>query len=165
MDGPDFEMLCLGHHLATSLYMISARVVGAGHLSAMMMIFCGEISNPFMNALFVTRFAIKLSCCNGPNMHALHTLLEPLYAFVYVYFRLILGPLASVHLTWDLIFDPRGRKNVPVQLSLVWVTMVWAVIFGSGPFIQEAVDMLSDGLELKYHKDYDYGERYYYDEL
>ena len=43
--------------------------------------------------------------------------------------------------------------------------MVWAVIFGSGPFIQEAIDMLSDGLELKYHKDYDYGERYYYDEL
>lgn len=161
----DFEMLCLGHHLATSLYMISARVVGAGHLSAMMMIFCGEISNPFMNALFVTRFAIKLSCCNSTTVKLLHTIIEPTYAFVYAYFRLLIGPLAATHLTHDLLIMPHGRKNVPIQLSIVWVALVWAVIYGSGPFIQEAVNMLSDGLNLHYHEDYDYGERYQHEEL
>ena len=161
----DFEMLCLGHHLATSLYMLSARIVGAGHLSALMMIFCGEISNPFMNGLFVTRFAIKLNCCNGPTMMMLHTIIEPTYAFVYAYFRLLIGPLAAVHLTHDLLVMPHGRKNVPIQLSLIWVALVWAVIYGSAPFIKEAVSMLSDGLELHYHAGYDYGERYHHEEL
>eukprot|EP00563_Minutocellus_polymorphus_P004061 CAMPEP_0181043200 /NCGR_PEP_ID=MMETSP1070-20121207/12577_1 /TAXON_ID=265543 /ORGANISM="Minutocellus polymorphus, Strain NH13" /LENGTH=321 /DNA_ID=CAMNT_0023121505 /DNA_START=61 /DNA_END=1026 /DNA_ORIENTATION=+ len=161
----DFEILCLGHHLATSLYMISARVVGAGHLSAMMMIFCGEISNPFMNALFVTRFAIKLSCCNSATVKVLHTIIEPSYAFVYVYFRLLLGPLAAAHLTHDFLVLPSGRKNVPIKISIIWIALVWVVIYGSGPFIQEAVNMLSDGFTLHYHEDYDYGERYHHGEL
>mmetsp|Transcript_3124 Transcript_3124/g.6780 ORF Transcript_3124/g.6780 Transcript_3124/m.6780 type:complete len:314 (+) Transcript_3124:110-1051(+) len=161
----EFEMLVLGHHLVTSLYMLSARIVGAGHLSAMILMFCGEISNPLMNGLFVTRFAIKLSCCNGPYIQLLHTILEPAYALVYVYFRLILGPLCSAHLTYDLLILPHGRQNVPLLLSLVWVVMVWAVIVGSVPFIKEAIEMLSDGLALKYHEDYDYGERYRHDEL
>jgi hypothetical protein len=42
---------------------------------------------------------------------------------------------------------------------------VWAVIYGSGPFIKEAVNMLADGLTLHYHEDYDYGERYQHEEL
>lgn len=161
----EFEWLVLGHHLATSLYMMSARIVGAGHLSAMILMFCGEISNPLMNGLFVTRFAIKLSCCNGPYIQILHTILEPAYAFVYCYFRLLLGPLCAAHLTYDLLITSHGRKNVPFLLSLVWVAMVWAVIFGSVPFVKEAIDMLSDGLVLKYHEDYDFGERYRHDQL
>ena len=27
-----FELLVLGHHFATTFYMVSARIVGAGHL-------------------------------------------------------------------------------------------------------------------------------------
>jgi hypothetical protein len=160
-----FELLVLGHHFATTFYMVSARIVGAGHLSAMMLMLCGEISNPFMNGMFVTRFAIKLSCCRGPWMEALHSFLELGYAIVYVYFRIAIGPLVAAQLTYDLLGTPQGRKNVPFLLSFVWCCLVWAVIVGSIPFIKEALGMLGDGLVPKYHKDYDFGERYRHEEL
>ena len=38
--------------------------------------------------------------------------------------------------------------------------MCWGVLIGSIPWIKEGVEMLSDGLVLKYHKDYDYGDAY-----
>ena len=38
------DWMFLGHHAATSFYMTSARVVKAGHMSAMALMFFGEVS-------------------------------------------------------------------------------------------------------------------------
>ena len=156
----DFEMLVLGHHVFTSFYMISCRVVEAGHLSAMILMLTGEISNPLMNGMFVTRFAIQLECCRSENMILLHTFLEHAFAVVYVIFRIFIGPICAIHLVWDILFSSSGRQNIPTPLSVIWVLMILVVIVGSGPFVMEAVDMLRDGFELKFTPDYDYGERF-----
>ena len=107
----------------------------------------------------MTRFAIQLECCSGETTAALHSWLEHSFAAVYLVFRIFIGPVCSVHVTYDLL-TKRGRTNVPLLLSLVWVGMVWAVLWGSIPFIEEAMEMLRDGWKLKYHADFDFGERF-----
>jgi hypothetical protein len=160
MELSEFDYLILAHHALTSFYMISCRVVGAGHLSAMMCMFLGEITNPFMNGMFVTRFAIQLDCCNSDAMIWLHTMLEHAFAVLYIAFRVVIGPICSAHMTWDLLFRRQGRQNVPLPLSLIWVTMIWLVIYGSIPFIKDCFEMIRDGWDLKYDVNYDFGERY-----
>lgn len=155
----DFEWLILGHHVATVLYMSSCRYVRAGHISTMILIFAGECTNPLMNAMFTTRFASQIFRENAA-MHALHAWCEFSYACSYAPIRIIIGPACAAHLSWDLLLTARGRKNVPAGLSLVWVVLCWAVIAGSLPWMEEAVGMIRDGLAVKFHADYDYGDRY-----
>jgi hypothetical protein len=156
----EFEMLVLAHHALTSFYMTSCRILQAGHISAMILMLTGEISNPLMNAMFTTRFAIQLECCSSEHMMLLHSIIEHSFAVVYLIFRLTIGPACAIHLAWDVLFTKRGRQNIPLPLSIVWVSMVVIVIAGSGPFILEAVEMLQDGWELKFSPEYDYGERF-----
>jgi hypothetical protein len=154
----DFEWLVFGHHVATVLYMTSCRLVKAGHISTMILIFTGECTNPLMNSMFTTRFAITLF--SAPWVHTLHTCLEFVYALFYAPIRIIVGPVCAIHLTYDLLLTKHGRQNVPVQLSVVWVALCWIVIAGSVPWMLEALDMIRDGLAVKFHDDYDYGDRY-----
>lgn len=162
MELSEFDALVLAHHALTSFYMISSRAVGAGQLSAMILMFTGEITNPLMNGMFVTRFAIQLDCCGRSSDLVLwwHTMLEHGFAVSYVVVRVFVGPLCSLHLTYDLLLTRRGRRNVPVWLSWIWVIMVWTVIYGSAPFVGECVDMIRDGWALKYGRDHDFGERF-----
>jgi len=156
----EFDCMILGHHILTSLYMTSCRVIQAGHLSAMILMLLGEMTNPVMNGFFVTRFAIQLECCSSENVLLVHTLLEHIHAVTYVIARLFIAPIFALHNAWDLLFTRRGRENIPLPLSLIWVSMAMAVLIGSIPFALEAVDMLRDGWDLKYPPNYDFGERY-----
>ena len=155
-----FDCIVLLHHFLTSFYMTSCRFVRAGHISAMVLMLTGEITNPLMNGMFVTRFAIQLECCSSDNMLRLHTFLEHAFAFNYLIFRIFIGPVCALHLCWDLIFTKRGRKNIPLPLSLLWVSLVLIVLVGGGPFILEALEMILDGWKLKFDQNYDYGERF-----
>ncbi|KAL3939903.1 MAG: hypothetical protein SGBAC_005456 [Bacillariaceae sp.] len=157
----EFEILIMAHHVLTSFYMISCRAIGAGHMSAMILMLTGEFSNPLMNGMFVTRFAIQLECCkHSETVLLLHTILEHSFAVVYIVLRTTIGPACAIHLAWDVLCTKQGRQNIPLLLSLFWVIMVIGVLVGSGPFIGDAIEMLKDGWDLKYTPDYDYGERY-----
>ena len=54
----EFEVMIMGHHFCTVLYMLSCRALRAGHLSTMTLMFFGELTNPFMNGLFISRYAM-----------------------------------------------------------------------------------------------------------
>ena len=166
MEISEFDKLVLAHHVMTSLYMASTRFVNAGHLSAMILMLTGEITNPLMNGMFTTRFAIQLDCCNSSQMILIHSILEYGFAISYAIFRIFIGPACSLHLSWDLIFTKHGRSNVPIVLSVIWVIMVWAVIHGSIPFVQECIEMMQSGYgKLKYDEAYDFGERFRIQEI
>eukprot|EP00584_Thalassiosira_punctigera_P020961 CAMPEP_0172574484 /NCGR_PEP_ID=MMETSP1067-20121228/136725_1 /TAXON_ID=265564 ORGANISM="Thalassiosira punctigera, Strain Tpunct2005C2" /NCGR_SAMPLE_ID=MMETSP1067 /ASSEMBLY_ACC=CAM_ASM_000444 /LENGTH=301 /DNA_ID=CAMNT_0013367113 /DNA_START=1140 /DNA_END=2044 /DNA_ORIENTATION=- len=57
----------LGHHILTTLYMVSARWAKAGHMSAMMLMFVGEFSSPVMNAHLILEKALEQECCGGAS--------------------------------------------------------------------------------------------------
>uniref|UniRef100_A0A6U3QUS2 TLC domain-containing protein n=1 Tax=Ditylum brightwellii TaxID=49249 RepID=A0A6U3QUS2_9STRA len=156
----EFDCMVIAHHFMTSFYMTSCRVIQAGHISAMILMLTGELSNPLMNAMFTTRFAIQLECCNSDNMMLLHSLLEHIFAIVYFVLRISIGPACAIHLSYDLLFTKQGRCNVPLHLSMIWVALVAGVLLGSGPFVMDAVDMLKDGWDLKYPPTFDFGERF-----
>lgn len=156
-----FDLMIMAHHTLTSFYMTSCRVIGAGHVSAMILMLTGEISNPLMNGMFITRFAIQLDCCkDSAAIQLLHSLLEHTFAVVYIIFRTTIGPVCSIHLAWDVLFTKQGRQNIPLPLSIFWVMMIVGILIGSGDFVMEAVDMLQDGWDLRYTPDTDFGERY-----
>ena len=155
------DIMFLGHHFATSLTMLSARRLGAGHLVVMILMFTGELSSPFMNSHMVLRLAARVPELASPWLHTMLAYAEFSYSIVYVAMRIFLGPISAAHITYELIFTKRGRENVPFWLTALWLPMIWGVLIGSKPYIDEALEMLSDGLwQVKYGPDYDMGDLY-----
>lgn len=137
------DCIFLAHHAATVLYMTSTRLIRAGHMSAMMLMFLGELTAPIMNLLRISNTAATLGTANW--LLVLHPLIEYSFALLYVCSRVFAGPACAVHLTGTLLFTKEGRKNVPVQLSIVWLAMCWGVMIGSLPWIKTSLTILGGG--------------------
>ena len=129
------DFMFLGHHLATTLYMTACRMLQRGHQSAMMCMFLGEITNPFQNSFMVAEFAQTLACCNGAVSQMLFPIIECSFAALYCLMRAIVGPFLCAHITFDLWRN--GRKTIPLAVIIVWTMLIWAVLVGSIPWIQD----------------------------
>ena len=139
------DYMFLGHHMATTLYMTSTRVVRAGHMSAMMCMFLGELTNPLHNSYYIADYAQKLDCCNGETSQRMHHIIAMSFSALYVLMRAVVAPVMCLHMSYDLAV--RGRKNgIPVALLLVWNFLIWAVILGSIPWVEDCWNMLQKGL-------------------
>lgn len=154
---PD-DVAFIGHHFVTILYMTQTRVLGAGHISAMTLMWSGEFTNPMQNSHCITRFAIQMAK-EGSFWHVIHPYVEWVYATSYAFFRAVVGPIQIVHITYDLL-TREGRKNIPLYVSILWIVMIWGIIVGSIPWTKEGLEMARDGLVVKYHEGFDYGPRY-----
>ena len=145
----------LAHHVVTTLYMSQTRVLGYGHVSAMGLMFTGEITNPLQSFHSISRYAIQMAPSHS-LWHVVHPYAELLHAVLYGFVRAVIGPLQISHISYLLIFTKQG-KSIPFLVSIPWIIMIWGIILGSIPWTLEAVGMAMDGLTVKYHKDYDYG--------
>lgn len=156
------DMVFIAHHFATSVYMTSCRAVGAGHMSALILMFTGEFTNPFQNLHIITRYGIKLAPTADSFWHVVHPYVEYTFMAFYAFFRAFVGPACIVHLTYDLLFTKQGRKNVPIYISLfLWMPMAWGVILGSWPWTMESINIVTGGFgNVKYDVNFDYGPRY-----
>lgn len=150
----------LAHHLVTLIYMSQVRILGVGHISAMAMMFSGELTNPFQSSDSVVRFAIQLAK-PGSLWHFIHPYVEFVFAASYAFVRSVVGPLQIVHIAYDLLLTAEGRRNVKVYISCIWVFLLTAIIVGSVPWIKECFEMVMDGVGVvKYGEAYDYGSRF-----
>jgi len=105
--------------------------------------FLGELTAPIMNAVRISQTATTHGMASNFWQTNAHPILEFAFALLYVIFRAFLGPVVAVHLSYDLL-TREGRKNVPVQLSILWLVMCWGVLLGSIPWIKNALRILSD---------------------
>jgi TLC domain len=140
------DYLFLGHHVATILYMTSTRVIGAGHQSAMICMLLGECTNPLHNSYYIGLAAQTLPCCNGVLSQFLFHWIEYLFAVTYVLARAIVAPWTFLHVTYNLWTT--GRRYIPISLLLMWSFLIWGVLFGSVPWIQDCWATMQ-----KYHVD------------
>lgn len=133
------DALFLGHHLATSFYMTTARYYQAGHSSAMMCMFLGECTNPFHNLHNFIQLAIGLEqCCSEPWTQILQKINTFCFGATYVAMRGFIGPLVCLHMTYDLW----KHRPVPLLVLILWTIMIWGVILGSIPWIYSCWDMI-----------------------
>ena len=120
------DWLFLGHHILTTLYMLSARWKKAGHMSALMLMFNGEFSAPVMNLHLILEKAMEQECCKVlawlPTLFAYN---EQLFSIVYLICRVPISPFVIGYVTYDLLFTKRGRRDVPLWLSICWMPMCW----------------------------------------
>ena len=149
------ELPFLAHHIVTLIYMNGVRVMGSAHISAMTLMWSGEFTNPIHNLHNVSRFMIQLAG-DDSFWHVINPYVELSFAVLYAFFRAIVGPAQIFHISYDLL-TKEGRKNVPVAVSMFLIPLCSGIIIGSIPWTVEAWDMIKDGLEVKYHKDWDYG--------
>ena len=118
--------LFIGHHILTTLYMSSARYFRAGHMSAMMLMFNGEFSAPIMNAHFILKKSLGQECCKSLAwLPALFAYNEQLFSVVYLVCRTAVSLTMIGHVSFDLLFTKRGRRDVPLWLSISWMPMCW----------------------------------------
>ena len=98
----------------------------AGHMSAMMLMFIGEFSAPIMNLHFILEKASTQDCCKGIMwLPAIFAYNEQFFSIVYLVCRVAISPFAIAHVSYDLLLTKRGRKDVPVWLSISWMPMCW----------------------------------------
>lgn len=154
---PD-DVAFAAHHLVTVLYMAQTRIIGAGHISAMTLMWSGEFTNPMQNFHLVTSYAIQMAP-EDTLWHVFQPYAEILYAFFYVIFRSFVGPVQIVHNAYSLL-TKEGRTNIPLFISVLSILMSAGIIIGSIPWTIEAIDMVKDGLHVKYDKNWDYGPRF-----
>jgi hypothetical protein len=144
------DKLFLMHHIMTTTYMTSARVIGAGHMSAMTCMLLGELTNPLHNLFMIGEVAMKLECCNGPLARKAHTVVSVAFAAMYNLFRAILAPPTFVVVSYYLILTKKGRTNIPIVINILWNLMIWAVVFGSGSWIQKCHGILMDFITTQF---------------
>jgi hypothetical protein len=141
IEGALEDWMFLAHHLITSIYMTSTRMVGAGHMSAMMCMLLGEATNPFHNFYYVGQEAMKFSCCNGPWTEMALYIDTFLFASLYVFIRALVGPVVlCLHISYDLL--AHGRPHIPLALMLVWIFLIWAISIGSIPWVEDCWGLL-----------------------
>ncbi|GAX25086.1 hypothetical protein FisN_10Lh285 [Fistulifera solaris] len=128
-------LMFLGHHIATTLYMTLCRIHRAGHQSAFICMFLGEMTNPFHNAYFIAIAAQQLECCNGPLSQQLYLMIEYLFSVAYVAVRACVAPFFFVHATFSLWYD--RNPQVPLVTMAFWTFLIWLVEIASIPYIQD----------------------------
>lgn len=154
------DVAFVAHHFVTIIVMTQTRVLGAGQVFTMNLMWSGEWTNPLQNLFYVTKYAIQMTP-EDSLVHLIHPYVEITYAIFYLIFRAIVGPALIIYNTYDLWFTERGRKNIPFKVSLLWCPLTAGVVIGSIPWTLEAYEMILDGLhQVKYHKDFDYGPRF-----
>ena len=132
----------IGHHVACSIYMTSTRMVGAGHISAMILMFTGEFTNPLQNTHAILEYALQTECCGGATIQLLYEYTEITFAIFYFFFRTVVGPVCASYNVYDLLFTKDGRKNIPVGLSIFWCVASWGVLIGSIPWIVDCYNSI-----------------------
>jgi hypothetical protein len=137
---PTDDYIFIAHHVVTILYMTSTRIIGAGHQSAMMCMFLGEVTNPLHNAYFIGEKAMQLECCNGPMAQQLFRIIQIAFSIFYLAVRGPIAPSFFAPMTWDLW--ARGRKHIPIWIIFIWSLLIWGVLFGSIPWTIECWDVL-----------------------
>ncbi|KAL3912884.1 MAG: hypothetical protein SGILL_006715 [Bacillariaceae sp.] len=143
----DDDKLFLIHHIMTTTYMTSARILRAGHMSAMTCMLMGELTNPLHNMYMMGDVAMKLECCNGPGAQKFHAVISVAFAAMYNLFRAVLAPPVFAWVSYCLIITKRGRTNIPLPLNLLWNLMIWGVVFGSSSWIVKCHGILMDFVE------------------
>jgi hypothetical protein len=142
------DYLFLAHHTVTSMYMTQTRVYQAGHMSAMMCMLIGEFSNPLHNSFMIGEAAMALDCCNGTLAQQLHFGIETAFSFLYLLLRVLVGPIAFSHITWDLLGTQQARENLPLTLRLFWNVLIWSVVVGSYGWIVRSYGMLETNIGI-----------------
>jgi hypothetical protein len=142
----DDDKLFLVHHMMTSFYMTSSRLVGAGHMSAMVCMLVGEATNPLHNLYMMGEVAMTQECCNGPTTQSIHAYVSVAFAATYYVARAIVSPITMTIVSYCLIGTKRGRTNIPLIINIVWNILIWAVIFGSYSWIIKCQGILVDFL-------------------
>lgn len=77
-----------------------------------------------------------------PGNDLLYPVITYTWAVLYFVFRVVVGPICAIYVTQELLCTKQGRKNVPIAVSIVWLTMCWAVLLGSIPWIVSALDIV-----------------------
>ena len=96
----DDDWMYLGHHILTTLYMVSARAVKAGHMSAMILMFNGEFTAPIMNThLILEKALVQEAFKNSTWLQVLFVYNDQFFSALYVLCRMVVSPFVIAHLS------------------------------------------------------------------
>ena len=130
------DWMFLGHHAATALYMTSTRWIGAGHQSAMMCMFLGELTNPLHNSFYFLEKAVVYH----PSLTTLLTVVQWLFSVSYVLVRALVAPPILLYTTYDL-----WKSSIHKGWVLLWTLLIWGVAIGSYPWILDCYQTVLGG--------------------
>mmetsp|Transcript_95613 Transcript_95613/g.143238 ORF Transcript_95613/g.143238 Transcript_95613/m.143238 type:complete len:304 (+) Transcript_95613:124-1035(+) len=132
------DWLFLGHHACTTTYMTQNRVYKAGHMSAMLCMLLGELTNPLHNSYMMSEIAMGLDKGNA----LVHYLIETSFAISYFAMRVVIAPVFFLHCSIDLLFSKNAKANLPLAVRCFWVLLIWSVEVGSISWIVRCYNIM-----------------------
>ena len=141
LDASDIRFLF--HHILCILYMNQARYYKAGHISAMIGMLLGELSNPFMNTFGIVKYASEIEHFkDGMLLQQLQKFVPICYSIIFLMIRVIIGPIILIKMTKNLLFSQQGKDNIPLLVRILWSIMIWGVMFLSIPLILDCINIV-----------------------
>ena len=144
----DETVLFLAHHTISLLYLISTRVLRAGHQSMLMCFLLGETTNPTFSAYLVCQSAKTLECCSGPLATNIIRVVELVNAIVYIPFRAIIGPIVGAHMSYNILCSDSARTNIPIYIRLLWTAILWIIAIASIPYVITFMEQFKTHMEF-----------------
>ena len=144
---PNLTSFCL-HHTGCVLYMSLVHYYGAGHLSLMVLIFFGEVTNPLQNLVNLAVNGRTASLTPGGRQlwSKIDNFLALPFGLIFFLVRAVLGPLLAAsylaHFGWGYWIElgGTGSNDVPFFVGILWTVMVCATVHGSVPFAVEKLE-------------------------
>jgi len=137
------------HHIGCFIYLRSVAWVKAGHISFFILVFLGEVTNPFQNSR-----SIALKGLSGDQEHTnkklcsfVHKICTIILSLLFFVVRMVLGPFVVVYYYyWFLLAE---NDYVPMWLGALWSTIAFAMIHGSYGFSMDLLKECAEILGLK----------------
>ena len=125
------------HHVACLLYASSARYYQAGHVSLLLLVFLGEVTNPLQNFGAVASHGVHFFPESKAWRYASRAG-QPPFALFFAVVRFAVAPLVclyfSHHFFYLNVFGPKREGGVPAFCGVLWTLLFVAVVHGSIPF-------------------------------
>jgi hypothetical protein len=122
------------HHIGCVTFMGQVTAQGAGHLTLMLLIFLGEVTNPLQNTLNLAVHGVEQG---RDEWRLVKSIVEPPFALFFALVRLVLGPPIVLYFFYHFIYlklTSATPTSVPLGTGVFWCVVCAAMIHGSMGF-------------------------------
>ncbi|GMH83722.1 hypothetical protein TrVE_jg3394 [Triparma verrucosa] len=137
------------HHIGCVVYMYSVSYFEAGYTGLMLLMFLGEVTNPFQNIMNIANAGQEYF--KSPSVYdKIEQIVQPVFGILFAFVRLVIGGMlififSYIYLYHNIFKVKTEERHIPFTLGIIWVSAILAMVVGSANF---AIENLIRAIEL-----------------
>eukprot|EP00519_Triparma_laevis_P013098 CAMPEP_0182490228 /NCGR_PEP_ID=MMETSP1321-20130603/165_1 /TAXON_ID=91990 /ORGANISM="Bolidomonas sp., Strain RCC1657" /LENGTH=251 /DNA_ID=CAMNT_0024692377 /DNA_START=360 /DNA_END=1115 /DNA_ORIENTATION=+ len=129
------------HHIGCVVYMYSVSYFEAGYTGLMLLMFLGEVTNPFQNIMNIANAGQEYF--KSPSVYdKIEQIVQPVFGVLFAFVRLIIGAMlvfifSYIYCYHNIFKVKTTERHIPITLGVIWVSAIFAMVHGSANFATE----------------------------